>query len=190
MRKHWKCVSRTFRILFNCWINNDRQSVKLCAFAARPFQSQQSGALTRMWRWCQVQPPQKERAMGAVHCKHQGMLLQLLRGCCNESVVFVCPIHENDQRWTCRPSCDISKYWWIWTLSFLLQQFWIGIDYFLLNFFATFGSVLGLQITVTFGSVLGLQVNTAHFFVCKRSGVVHQELKRFCKNDSDLSHWL
>ena len=34
----------------------------------------------------------------------------------------------------------------------------IGFDYFLLNFFATFATVLRLQITVTFGSVLGLQV--------------------------------
>jgi len=32
-------------------------------------------------------------------------------------------------------------------LSFLLKQIWIGIDDFLLNFFATFGSVLGLQVT-------------------------------------------
>jgi len=40
----------------------------------------------------------------------------------------------------------------------LFKQNWIGIDYFLLNFFATFTSVLRLQITVTFGSVLGLQV--------------------------------
>jgi len=45
-------------------------------------------------------------------------------------------------------------------LSFLLKQIWIGIDYFLSNFFATFGSVLGLQITVTFRSVLGLRVNS------------------------------
>jgi len=43
-------------------------------------------------------------------------------------------------------------------LSFLLEQIWIGIDYFLLNFFATFDLVLGLTITVTVGSVLGLQV--------------------------------
>ena len=43
-------------------------------------------------------------------------------------------------------------------LSFLLKQNWIGIGYFLLNFFATLASVLRLQITVTFGSVLGLQV--------------------------------
>jgi len=39
-------------------------------------------------------------------------------------------------------------------LSFLLKQIWVGIDYFLLNFFATFGSISGLEITV------GLQVNT------------------------------
>jgi len=32
-------------------------------------------------------------------------------------------------------------------LSFLLEQTWIGIDYFLLNFIATFSSVLGLQVT-------------------------------------------
>jgi len=44
-------------------------------------------------------------------------------------------------------------------LSFLFKQNWIAIDDFLLNFFATFASVLRLQITVTFGSVLGLQVN-------------------------------
>jgi len=39
-------------------------------------------------------------------------------------------------------------------LSFLLKQISIGIVYLLLNFFATFGSVLGLQLTV------GLKVNT------------------------------
>jgi len=39
-------------------------------------------------------------------------------------------------------------------LSFLPEQIWIGIDYFLLNFIATFGSVLGLQVTA------GLQVNS------------------------------
>jgi len=33
-------------------------------------------------------------------------------------------------------------------LSFLLNQIWIGIDDILLNFFATFGSVLGLHVTV------------------------------------------
>jgi len=45
-------------------------------------------------------------------------------------------------------------------LSFLLKHIWIGIDYFRLNFFATFHSISGLQITVTFGSVLGLQVSS------------------------------
>jgi len=55
-------------------------------------------------------------------------------------------------------SCNISIHWWIWMLSFLLKQNWNGIDDFLLNFFATFASVLRPQITVTFGSVLGLQV--------------------------------
>jgi len=41
-------------------------------------------------------------------------------------------------------------------LSFLLKQIWIGIDDFLLYFFATFDSVLGLQFIVIFSSVLGL----------------------------------
>ena len=56
------------------------------------------GALTRVWRWCQVQPSQKERAIGAVHCKNEEMLLRLLRWRCIESVSFACPIHEKDQR--------------------------------------------------------------------------------------------
>jgi len=43
----------------------------------------------------------------------------------------------------------------------LPKQICIGIDYFLLNFFATFASVLGLHIIVTFGLVLELQVNIA-----------------------------
>jgi len=40
----------------------------------------------------------------------------------------------------------------------LLEQIWIGSDYFRLIFFATFSLILGLQITGTFGSVLGQQV--------------------------------
>jgi len=35
-------------------------------------------------------------------------------------------------------------------LSFLLNQIWIGTDDFLLNFFASFGSVFGLQATVAY----------------------------------------
>jgi len=35
-------------------------------------------------------------------------------------------------------------------LSFLLEQIWIGIDYFPLKFFATFHSVLRLQNTWNF----------------------------------------
>ena len=60
-------------------------SGKLCTLAAQPFQSQQSGALTRMWMWCQVQPSQKERATGGVHCKNEGMLFRLLGCRCIES---------------------------------------------------------------------------------------------------------
>jgi len=39
-------------------------------------------------------------------------------------------------------------------LPFVLEQIWIGMDYFLLNFIATFGSILGLQATA------GPQVNS------------------------------
>jgi len=40
----------------------------------------------------------KERETGAVHCKNELMLLQLLSWRCIESVVFASPIHKNDQR--------------------------------------------------------------------------------------------
>jgi len=73
-------------------------SVQVCALAARPFQSQQSGALTRMPRWCQVQPSQRERSIGVVHCKNEGMLLQLLGWHCIESGVFACPL-PNTWKW-------------------------------------------------------------------------------------------
>jgi len=55
---------------------------KLCAHAARDFRSQQNGAVTRMWRSCCAKPLQKERAIGAVRCKKEGMLLQPLRWRC------------------------------------------------------------------------------------------------------------
>jgi len=45
-------------------------------------------------------------------------------------------------------SCDFPIYLWIWMLSVLLNQIWIGIGDFLLIFFATFGSLLGLQVAV------------------------------------------
>ena len=51
---------------------------KLCANAAWDFRSQQKGAVTRMWRSCRVQPSHKERAIGVVCCKKEGMLLQPL----------------------------------------------------------------------------------------------------------------
>ena len=51
----------------------------------------------------------KRCAMGAVHCKHEEMLLQPLVWRCIGSVVFVWSIHENDQSWTCTliKSCDM-----------------------------------------------------------------------------------
>jgi len=60
-------------------------------------------------KWCFTQGvkvvsgkhSQKERAVGAVHCKNEGMRLQPHGWRWIESVVVVRPIHENDQRWTC-----------------------------------------------------------------------------------------
>jgi len=51
------------------------------------FQSQQNGAVTRMWRSCHVKPSQKEHAISAVHSKKEGTLLQPLRWCCIECVI-------------------------------------------------------------------------------------------------------
>jgi len=102
-----------------------------------------------------VQPSQKEPAMGDVRCKNKGMLLEPFSWHCIESLVFACPIHENDQ------TLNLATFQYIdgfGCYHFCLKQNWIGIEYFPLNFFATFASVLRLQITVTFGSVLGLQV--------------------------------
>jgi len=69
-------------------------SAKLCAHAARDFRSQQNGAMTRMWRSCRVQPSHKERAIGVVRCKKEGMLLQPLRWCCVACVIH----HKRDVR--------------------------------------------------------------------------------------------
>jgi len=54
----------------------------------------QNGAVTRMWRSCGDQPSHKERAIGAVRCKKEGMLLQPLRWCCVDCVIH----HERDVR--------------------------------------------------------------------------------------------
>ena len=72
------------------------QCEMLCALAARPFQSQQSGAWPRMWRWCQVQASQKECAIGAVLWKNEEMLLQPLDWRCIENVDCCLP---NTWKW-------------------------------------------------------------------------------------------
>ena len=58
------------------------------------FRSQQNGAVTRMWRSCRVQLSHKERAIGVVRCKKEGMLLQPLRWRCVDCVIH----HERDVR--------------------------------------------------------------------------------------------
>jgi len=67
---------------------------RLCTYAARDFRLQQNGAVTRMWRSCRVQPSHKERAIGGVRCKKEGMLLQPLRWRCVGCVIH----HERDVR--------------------------------------------------------------------------------------------
>ena len=68
---------------------------KLCAHAAWGFRSQQNGAVTRMWRSCQVQPSHKEHAVGVVRCKKEGMLLQTLRWRCVDYVIhYERDVHE------------------------------------------------------------------------------------------------
>jgi len=42
-----------------------------------------------------VQPSQNERAIGAVHCKNEGML-EPFSWRCIERLVFICSIHAND----------------------------------------------------------------------------------------------
>jgi len=69
-------------------------SAKLCAHAARDFWPQQNGAVTWMWRSCRVQPSYKERAIGVVRCKKEGMLLKPLRWRCVDCVIY----HERDMR--------------------------------------------------------------------------------------------
>jgi len=53
-----------------------------------------NGAATRMWRSCYVKPSHKERAIGAVRCNKEGMLLQHLRWRCIKCVIH----HERDVR--------------------------------------------------------------------------------------------
>ena len=89
----YMCVART---------NNSRvisivaccHSAKLWAHAARDFRSQQSGAVTRMWRSCGVQPSHEECAIGVLLCKKEGILSQRLRWCCVDCMIH----HELDVR--------------------------------------------------------------------------------------------
>jgi len=67
-------------------------SAKLCAHTARD--SDRNKMVTRMLRSCRVQPSHKERAIGVVRCKKEGMLLQALRWCCLKCVIH----HERDVR--------------------------------------------------------------------------------------------
>jgi len=85
-------------------------SVKLCVLAIKALQSQQNGAMTRMWRPCQVQPSQKEPAISAVHCKKERMLLQPLGRCS-----FECMIHRYTMNGMCTKNSTHLYQRWPWT---------------------------------------------------------------------------
>jgi len=79
------------------------RSLLLLAAAVRSFahmpliisdRNKQNGAVTRMWRPCRVQPSHKERAIGVVRCKKEGLLWQPLRWCFVDCVIH----HERDAR--------------------------------------------------------------------------------------------
>ena len=62
--------SRRVISIVACW-----RGAKLCAHAAQDFRSHQNGAMTRMWRSCQVQPSHKEIARSV-------QFVVKRRGCC------------------------------------------------------------------------------------------------------------
>jgi len=70
---------------------------KLCAHAASAFRLQQSGAVTRMWRSCWVQPSHKECAIGADHCKKEVMLQPLWWRCIDCVIHHERDVHEEQQ---------------------------------------------------------------------------------------------
>ena len=80
----------------------DTWSLLLLAATVRSFAHMLLGISDRnkmvRWPWCegscQVQPSHKERAIGAVCCKTEGMLLQPLRWCCVDCVIH----HKQDVR--------------------------------------------------------------------------------------------
>ena len=74
-------------------------SAKLCAYATRDFRSQQNGSVTRMYRSCGVQPSHKERAIGAVRCKKEGMLLQPLPWCCVDCMIHHERVVRDEQKY-------------------------------------------------------------------------------------------
>jgi len=88
-------------------------SAKLCAYAPPDFRLQQNGAVTRMWRSCRVQLSHKERAIGAVRCKKEGMLLQPLRWCCVDCVIH----HERDVR-------EEQHYTYTWREQAIIEWPW------------------------------------------------------------------
>jgi len=59
--------------------------VKLCALATWAFQSQQHGAVTKMWRLCQVQPSQKVRAIGSLQKGGDVVERFIAKRCYNQS---------------------------------------------------------------------------------------------------------
>jgi len=74
----------------------------------------------------------------------------LSQTCCKKHTLlsFTRPKNTLDEHGIGFKYCCILTFWWIWILSFLLNQNWIGFDNNVLKIFTTFHSVLGLQISI------------------------------------------
>ena len=66
-----------------------------------------------MWRSCGVQPSHKERAIGVVRCKKEGMLLQPLRWCCVDCVIH----HEREVR-------EEQHHTYMWRKQAIIEWSW------------------------------------------------------------------
>jgi len=76
-----------------------------------------------MIRWGYVQPSQKERAIGVVHCKNEGKFLQTLSCHCVESAIH----HERDANNSGR-NVYLNKIRFSYLHYILQYNFWVGFQ--------------------------------------------------------------
>jgi len=75
-------------------------SAKLFAIDTQTLQLPQNGAVTRMWKQCQIRPLQKKCAIGVVWCKKEGMLLKTRAPWCS-----MCAIVQSTTNRICAKNC-------------------------------------------------------------------------------------